>query len=380
MIKKKIILFCLLIFSFFLLAQAQRQTGSIHGRVIDKDGNPLPGATVTISGPAMMGTNSYVTSEVGVFRFPSLLPGEYEIKVEMPGFKTLIRKGVMVSVGKTTEINLELEVAKVEEEVTVVAASPVVDVQSTKISINYGTQFLTSIPLNRDLYDIQNTLPGAIADGADYRRTSSILGGTVRSQLYALDGVPMNDPATWYSMVNINVDVYEEIEFQVASLPAEVGQADSTYVNIVTKSGGNKFSGSGVVYYTGDKFAQDLFTRDQIKALGVNPPEKYTDSRDFSLNLGGPIIRDRIWFFVNGRRLTWDQAYAGTPETRMWRLGFTDSPHYDLRHEEWMSFAKLTFQITKNLRYMGMLHYNHIYEPVYSNSVGVDYADCATEI
>lgn len=378
--QKQIILALILILSLFIVAQAQRQTGSIYGRVIDKEGNPLPGATVTISGPAMMGTNSYVTSEAGLFRFPSLLPGEYEIKAEMPGFKTLIRKGIIVSVGRTTEVELELEVAKVEEEVTVVAASPVVDVQSTKISINYGTQFLTSIPMNRDLYDIQNTLPGAIADGADYRRTSSILGGTVRSQLYALDGVPMNDPATWYSMVNINVDVYEEIEFQVASLPAEVGQADSTYINIVTKSGGNKFSGGGVIYYTGDNFAQDLLTKEQIKALGVNPPEKYTDSRDFSLNLGGPVIKDRIWFFINGRRLTWDQAYAGTPETRMWRLGFTDSPHYDLRHEEWMGFAKLTFQVTKNLRYMGMLHYNHIYEPVYSNSVGVNYSFDATQI
>jgi len=378
--EKKLILSVILILSLFLMAEAQRQTGSIYGRVIDKEGNPLPGATVTISGPAMMGTNTYVTSEAGVFRFPSLLPGEYELKVEMPGFKTLIRKGIIVNVGRTTEVELEMEIAKVEEEVTVVAASPVVDVQSTKISINYGTQFLTNIPMNRDLYDIQNSIPGAIADGADYRRTSSILGGTVRSQLYALDGVPMNDPATWYSMVNINVDVYEEIEFQVASLPAEVGQADSTYINIVTKSGGNKFSGGGVIYYTGDSFAQDLLSKEQIKALGVNPPEKYTDSRDFSLNLGGPIIKDRIWFFINGRRLTWDQAYPGTPETRMWKLGFTDSPHYDLRHEEWMGFAKLTFQITKNLRYMGMLHYNHIYEPVYSNSVGVDVSYENTEI
>lgn len=378
--ERRLIVSIILVLSLVSLSHAQRQTGSIFGRVTDKEGSPLPGATVSISGPAMMGTSSYVTSEVGIFRFPSLLPGEYEIKVEMPGFKTLVQKGIIVSVGKTTEANLELEVAKVEEEVTVVAASPVVDTQSTKLSINYGVQFLTSIPMNRDLYDIQNSIPGAIADGADYRRTSSILGGTVRSQLYALDGVPMNDPATWYSMVNINVDVYEEIEFQVASLPAEVGQADSTYVNIVTKSGGNKFSGGGTIYYTGESLAQDLLSKEQVKALNVNPPEKYTDSRDASINLGGPLVKDRLWFFINGRRLTWDQAYPGTPETRMWKLGFTNSPHYDLRHEEWMGFIKLTFQVAKNLRYMGMLHYNHIYEPVYSNSVGVDTSFEATEI
>ncbi len=362
------------------LAFAQRQTGSISGKVIDKEGNPLPGATVSISGPALMGTSSYVTSDTGIFRFPSLLPGEYEIRAEMPGFKTLIRKGLIVSVGKTTEVTLELEVAAVEEEITVTAASPVVDVESSKVSVNYSAQFLASIPMNRDLYDIQNSVPGAISESVEYRRTSSILGGTVRSQLYALDGVPLNDPATFYSMANINVDVYEEIEFEVGAHPAEVGQTDSTYINIVSKSGGNKFSGGGTVYYINKSFNQDLFTTEQITALGVNPPEKFKDSKDFSANLGGPIIQDRLWFFINGRRYTWDRANPGNAEIRMANLGLPTAGHYDYNHQEWMGFAKLTFQATKNLRYMGMLHWNHIYEPVYQNSGGgsTDYSQ--TEI
>lgn len=372
---KKIIVIAFFTIILASLSFAQRQTGSLHGKVVDREGNPLPGATVTISGPSLLGVDNYVTSDTGLFRFPSLLPGEYEVKVEMPGFKILTRRGIIISVGKTTEVTLELEQSAVEEEVTVVAASPVVDVQSTRVSVNYSSQFLASLPLNRDLYDIQNSVPGAISEGVEYRRTSSILGGTVRSQLYALDGVPMNDPATFYSMANINVDVYEEIEFEVGAHPAEVGQTDSTYINIVTKSGGNKFSGGGIVYYTNDNFTEDLFTKDQIMAFNVNPPEKFTDSKDFSLNLGGPLVKDRIWFFLNGRRLVWQQAYPGTPETRMIRLGFTDPikiKHYDLEHQEWLGFAKMTFQATKNLRYMGMFHYNHIYEPIYSNSVGSD--------
>lgn len=376
----KVLLIFFLIASFASLTFAQRQTGSIHGRVIDKENNALPGATVSISGPSLLGTNNYVTGDTGVFRFPSLLPGEYELRAEMPGFKTLVRKGVIVSIGKTTEIILELEVSAIEEEVTVVAPSPTIDVQSTKISVNYSSRFLASIPMNRDLYDIQNSIPGAISEGVDYRRTSSILGGTVRSQLYALDGVPMNDPATFYSMANINVDVYEEIQFEMGSHPAEVGQMDSTYINIVTKSGGNKLSGGAVFYYQGGKLNQDLFTEEQIRALNINPPEKFTDSKDFSLNIGGPILEDKAWFFLNGRRLTWHQAYPGTPENRMAALGFIDSPHYDLEHQEWLAFAKLTFQVTKKIRYMGMLHYNHIYEPIYSNSVGTDTSYENTEI
>lgn len=376
----KVLTVYLLILGLAALSYAQRQTGSISGQVTDKDGNPLPGATVSISGPALMGVSSYVTSETGLFRFPSLLPGEYEIRAEMPGFKTVIRKGLIVSVGKTTDVLLELDVATVEEEVTVTAASPVVDVESSKISVNYSAQFLASIPMNRDLYDIQNSIPGAISESVEYRRTSSILGGTVRSQLYALDGVPLNDPATFYSMANINVDVYEEIEFEVGAHPAEVGQTDSTYINIVSKSGGNNFSGGGTVYYISKSFNQDLFTEEQINALGVNPPEKFTDSKDFSANLGGPVIKDRLWFFLNGRRYTWDRANPGNAELRMARLGLPTEGHYDYNHQEWMGFAKLTFQATKNIRYMGMFHWNHIYEPVYQNSGGGDTDISQTEI
>jgi hypothetical protein len=359
---------------------AQRQTGSLSGQVIDKEGNPLPGATVTIAGPSLLGVSSYVTSDTGLFRFPSLLPGEYEVRAEMPGFKTTIRKGLFISVGKTTEVTIELEVAAVEEEITVTAASPVVDVEASKVSVNYSAQFLASIPMNRDLYDIQNSVPGAISESVEYRRTSSILGGTVRSQLYALDGVPLNDPATFYSMANINVDVYDEIEFEVGAHPAEVGQTDSTYINIVSKSGGNKFSGAANVYYINKGFNEDLISKEDMTAMAVNPAEKFTDSKDFSANIGGPIVQDKIWFFLNGRRYTWDRANPGNAEKRMESIGVPTHGHYDYNHQEWLGFAKLTFQATKNIRYMGMLHYNHIYEPVYQNSGGGDTDWSQTEI
>jgi hypothetical protein len=370
----------LLVLGLSSIGLAQRQTGSISGRVIDKEANPLPGATVSISGRALMGVMTYITSDTGLFRFPALLPGDYELKAEMPGFKTFIRKGLIISVGRTTDLTVELEVATVEEEVTVTAASPVVDVETSKISVNYSAQFLASIPMNRDLYDIQNSIPGAVSESVEYRRTSSVLGGTVRSQLYALDGVPLNDPATYYSMANINIDVYEEIEFEVGAHPAEVGQTDSTYINIVSKSGGNKFSGGGTIYYIGKGFSQDLFTNEQITALGVNPPEKFTGSKDFSGNVGGPIVQDKVWFFLNARRYTWERANPGNAELRMAALGLPTEGHYDIEHQEWMGFGKLTFQLNKNIRYMGMLHYNHIYEPVYQNSAGGDTDVSQTEI
>ena len=375
----------LLALSLAAISFAQgRQSGSISGIVVDEEGNPLPGATVTLTGTGVMGSLTYITGESGRFRFPSLIPGECEVRVEMPGFKTTTRKGLLVSVGKTTEARIVLSIATVEEEVTVVAESPVVDVETSKVSVHYGSEFLASIPMNRDLYGIQNSIPGAISEGVDYRRTSSILGGTVRSNLYQLDGVPMNDPATFYPMANINVDVYEEIEFGIGSLPAEVGQADSVVVNIVTKSGGNKFAGSASAYYTGESFVQNLLSTEEISSLEVNAPESYQDYKDGSLSFGGPLIQDRLWFFVNGRRLVWGKLNPETSDIRLAKIEHREYPlsemlqHYDIDHQEWMGFGKLTFQLSKNLRYMGMYHWNNIYEPVYSNRTSNSYSYSTT--
>jgi len=363
-----------------------RQTGSVSGTVVDTEGNLLPGCTVTLSGPKLIGTKSYVTSDVGKFRFPALSPGRgYELKVELPGFRTTITKGLIVSVARATTVKIEMEITILEEEVTVVAASPVVDIETSKVSVSYTADFIASIPMSRDLYGIQNSIPGAISTGNDYRRTSSILGGTVRSQLYQLDGVPMNDPATFYPMANINVDVYEEIEFGVGSLPAEVGQADSVVVNIVTKSGGNKFSGNVSAYYTGEALVENLHSLEDMEAIGVNPPRSYRDYKDGSLSFGGPVIKDKAWFFLSGRRLVWEQANPETHDVRLaninlreWTFSEAELQHYDIGHEEWLGFGKLTFQLTDNIRYMGMYHWNNIYEPVYSNRTSNSYTFACT--
>lgn len=383
----KVSLILLLAFGLTSTSLAQgRQTGSISGTVIDTEGNPLPGCTVTLSGPKLIGTPSYVTSNMGKFRFPSVAPGrDYELRVELPGFKTTIRKNLIVSVAKATIVTITMEITTIEEEVTVVAASPVVDIETSKVSVSYTSDFIASIPMSRDLYGIQNSIPGAISEGVDYRRTSSILGGTVRSQLYQLDGVPMNDPATFYPMANINVDVYDEIEFGIGSLPAEVGQADSVVVNIVTKAGGNKFSGSAAAYYTSDTFAENLTNAEDRLAIGVNPPRTFMDYKDGSLSLGGPVIPDKAWFFVNARRLVWERANPETYDIRLqninlreWTFSEAEKQHFDIEHQEWLGFGKLTFQLTDNIRYMGMYHWNNIYEPVYQNRTSNTYTFACT--
>jgi len=376
---------CLTLFlvaALFLPAFPQKQTGTIAGRVLDAGGKPLPGATVSISGAVFMGISSFVTTETGLFRFAGLNPGPYELRAEMPGFKSYVLKDIIVDVGRTTEISLQLEEAPVEEEVALSAASPVVDVESSKVSVNYSARFLANIPMNRDLYDIQNSVPGAVSEGIDYLRTSSILGGTVRSQLYALDGMPLNDPVTSFSLVNINVDVYEEIEFELGGHPAEVGQTDSAYINIVSKSGGNDFSGGLAGYFTGDSLSTDLIPASDTAAYQVDLPGKYASYSDLSLNIGGPLMTDRAWIYLDGRWNAWRQTTSANPEARMANLGFREIEYrnYDYKHDEWFGFAKLTVQATKNIRYMGIFHFNNVYEPVYQSSGGANISYPATNI
>jgi hypothetical protein len=344
-------------------ALAQQLTGSLRGIISDPDGNPLPGVTVTVTSEAIMGAQTYVSTETGAFRFPALPPGTYKLTAELTGFKTLNRENIVVRVGAVVTIDFPMEVSAVQEEVTVIAASPTVDVESTKIAVIMDRELLKNIPMARDLYDIMTTAPGAVSEGQTYRRTYTIHGSTVRSNTTAFDGVNMNDPVVMYPLTNINFDVMDEVESITAGHPASIGSTDGAYVNIVTKSGGNRFSGGAVVYLTNESLSQHLWTDEQVTALGVAKPEVSKKWLDGSLTFGGPIAADRIWFFTNGRFISQERKtnFIG-PFTDI--LGYTHEP-YNWTHEEKMGFFKLTGQLTSAIKLMGMFNFVDIYRPMY---------------
>ena len=352
-----------LAFLFAASLWGQELTGSLRGTITDTEGNPLPGVTVTISSPALMGTRSFVTTETGSFRFPSLPPGSYKVVAELKGFKTVERTDVIVRVGMTVTVDIQMEVAAVEEEITVVAASPVVDVQSSKLAVTVDSNMLKNIPMRRDLYDIMTAAPGVVSEGVTYRRTFSAHGATVRSNTTAFDGVNMNDPVVMYTLTNINFDVMDEVEIITAGHPASIGYTDGAYVNIVTKSGGNKFSGGATVYHTQEGLNQHLWTDEQVTAMKIAKPEVDKSWFDGSFTLGGPIMIDKIWFFTNGRYIKQERKtnFIG-PWTDF--FGRTHNP-YNWTHEEKMGFIKLTSQVSTKLKFMGMFNVVDIYRPMY---------------
>ncbi|MFB0566490.1 MAG: carboxypeptidase regulatory-like domain-containing protein [Candidatus Aminicenantaceae bacterium] len=363
----KVILILCLSTVLCLSSFAQRQTGSIKGTITDNEKIPLPGCTVTASSDALMGTKSYVTSKTGAYRFPALSPGTYIIVAELPGFATVSRGNIVVRVGMVVTVDITMQMATLEEEITITAASPVVDVEQTKIAVTMDSDLLKNIPLARDLYDIVNAAPGAISEESSLsslRRTTSIHGGTVRSNTYALDGVNVNDPVVMYPLSNINFDVMDEVEMITAGHPAEVGYTDGAYINVVTRSGGNRFSGGGTVYYTDESLAQYLWTDAQIQALDVAKPEVDKSWIDGSLSFGGPILIDRLWFFSNARYIKQTLKTNFIPYTDPYLGRYHGT--YNWIHEEMMGFVKLTSQFSSNIKFMGMFNYVNRYRPMYS--------------
>ncbi|MBC7360711.1 MAG: TonB-dependent receptor [Candidatus Aminicenantes bacterium] len=328
---RKVIIFTSLFFCLAIFAGAQiTQTGTLNGTVYDQDKQPLPGVTVTIKSPALMGEMNMVTTERGHYRFPALPPGEYTVTFKLQGFKTLVREGIKVNVGVTTTLDVTLEQSAIEESVIVTGQAPTVDIQRTSLTASLTREVLQSLPAARNLGAFFNMAPGVTS--------STVHGSSERDNTYNIDGVNVTDPVTGTQAGTFGLDVMEELSIQTGGLPAEYGSVRGGVINVVTRSGGNKFSGSASFYYR-NKDMQSTNTKGTIF-------EGQTGGFDYDLepavNLGGPIIKDKIWFFTN----------FSYQKTQAFSLGYPyDQPNQvPLDYKRPMPFVKLTIQATKKDR------------------------------
>jgi outer membrane receptor protein involved in Fe transport len=337
---KKFAFLAVLILALVFSAAAQiTQTGTLNGTVYDQDKQPLPGVTVTIKSPALiLPQMDAVTTEHGHYRFPALPPGDYTVSFKLSGFKTLIREAIKVNVGVTTTLDVTLEQSTIEESVTVTGQAPTVDIQRTSMTASLTREVLQSLPAARNLGTFFNMAPGVTS--------SSVHGSSERDNTYNIDGVNVTDPVTGTQAGNFGMDVMEELSIQTGGLPAEYGSVRGGVINVVTRSGGNKFSGSASFYYR-NKDMQSTNTKGTVF-------EGQTGGFDYELepavNIGGPIIKDKVWFFVNG-------SYQKSQE---FTLGYPyDQPNQvPLDYKRPMPFAKLTIQLTKKDRIVLSFNYS----------------------
>jgi hypothetical protein len=289
---------------------AQQNTGQVKGKTVDEEGNALPGVAVTLSG-AKMGTMSTVTSAEGLFRFLGLFPGsDYVLKAELAGFKTKIEEGVIVALGKATDIIMVLEIGTIEEQVTVRARSPVVEAKETKVTHTSDYQTLQSMPSARDPWVMLQMTPAVQVDrenigGSESGQQSTFVakGGDRYNTTWTVDGVNITDPAArGASPTYYDYDIFEEMSVTTGAADVET-QTGGIALNLVSRRGGNKVSFGGRFYYTQSAF-QAMPSGAQYEALklifgadaGYN---RIRDIKDFGFNVGGPIWKDKIWWWVS---------------------------------------------------------------------------------
>jgi len=289
---------------------AQAVYGSIGGTVSDNSGGVVPGATVTITSLERKTVDTVVTNESGFFVKDRLLPGTYEVKAELQGFKAAVVPSVQVSVDTQTPVDFKFELGAVTETVQVTGGSPLLKTDRADVSTTFDTKQLTEAPvIDRNFTKFILMTPGAQQLGWQHAASENPQGSTqtmVNGQSfsgtgYQLDGTENRDPILGIIVINPNLEAIGESKITSQNYDAEFGQATAGVVSVQTKSGTNQFNGSVYEFFRNNALqARNPFTQAPDKDLPENTRNQY------GFAVGGPILQNRSFFFAD---------YQGTRST-----------------------------------------------------------------
>jgi Carboxypeptidase regulatory-like domain len=278
--------------------------GSIFGKVTDPSGGVLPGVTVTVSGTALQRPLTAVTGTTGTYQFPQVPIGTYTVTFELSGFKKAARPNIIVTINFNAPVDQKMEIGQVSEEMTVTAAAPVVDTKKTTTGGTYTKDILENIPTSRDPQQIINMAPGVQLSGINVggsasgqQLTPQVFGNSNNVQ-WNLEGGSITDVSSNSSPAYFNFDSFEQIQVTTGGGDVSV-QSGGISINLVTKSGSNVFKGTALATFENDSMqaqnvTQELFNSGGNGLLSGNPLSKITN---YSVEYGGPIMRNRLWFW-----------------------------------------------------------------------------------
>jgi hypothetical protein len=280
-------------------------TGQLMGTVVDNAGSPLAGVSVTATSPAQIGAAQTTTTGTdGSFRYPRLAPGYYTVLFELVGFAPQQLEQVQVRLDRVTSVQVSLSLNSFAGQIEVAEVSPVVDLAQVSTGQTFSSQYITET--SNDWQSLIQQTAGTDPD--TFRR---MLGSTPQDNTYLLDGF---DATHWYqrypdpAALYLPFDSVQEVAVHTAGFEAEYGQASGGVVSVMSKSGGNRFSGTVDVRYTGSRF--------ETSGEHYDPNEQESEDASFSATLGGPIVRDRVWFFTSYGRNDTKTTPTGAPTTR----------------------------------------------------------------
>jgi Carboxypeptidase regulatory-like domain/TonB-dependent Receptor Plug Domain len=300
-------------------AAAQVPTGRFIGKVTDEQGSPLPGVAVEATSPRLVGSAATVTDATGTYRLFSLPSGEYSLVFSLQGFKTYKREAVILQLEQTITLNVTLQVSTLEEEVTVIGQSPLIDVKSTTKSSIMTKEVFMKLPRNRDFNGLLSTVPGVQYEGVT--GGLSVDGASGGENMFYIDGTNINNIHFGGQAQSMVMEQVEEVKVTASGYTAEFGGSMGGVVNVISRSGGNEFHGDLYAYYNNNQWMEGK-GRDslRVKPLATFPYDaseiEYYNSQDRLkllvgnlrdpnsryegvFNLSGYVIKDRLWFFAS---------------------------------------------------------------------------------
>jgi hypothetical protein len=302
---------------------AQIGAGAVAGHVVDQAGAPVPGATVTMTAVATGAARTTFTSTEGTYVVAGLSPGPYRVRVELAGFRPLTRAGVQLATGETVRLDLQIEIGGIAEAVTVTADAPLLRSESSGLGHVVDNRKIVDLPLNdRSFISLATLVPGVAVPPPPAAPLPRINGGRPRTNEYLFDGISVLQPEPGQVAFFPNVDAIQEFKIESNSPPAEFGRFNGGVVNLTTKSGTNAVRGTLFEFFRHESLnARNFFAS--------NDPSKPAFRRNqFGGVLGGPISRDRTFFFVDyqGQRQTIGRTVISTVPTLLQRQGiFTEA-------------------------------------------------------
>ncbi|MCC7179259.1 MAG: TonB-dependent receptor [Acidobacteria bacterium] len=287
------------------LAAAQpAQIGTITGAVTDNTGGVMPGVSVTITSQERGVTRTTVTDDAGKFLFPAVPIGNYTITAQLMGFETALLTDNLVETEKTTAVTIELRVGQLTETVTVTGETPIVDMTNVAANTRVRNDQFEKLPIGRSYQSLLGTVPGVVGTG-----NVNALGALSSNNQFLIDSVDTTDPTTGTFGTNLNFEAIQEVSIYTSGASAEYGRALGAIVNVVTKSGTNTFEGSFKYIFVNDQWDKQNSTVNQVTGASLERVKFDQVNPNYAFTGGGPIWRNRAWFFT-----TYERQEATSPQ------------------------------------------------------------------
>ena len=327
---------------------AQEVTGALIGTVRDAQGGVVRGAVVRVTSAALIGGPQTVnTNEIGRLRFPALPPGSYSLDVDAPGFGVYHEENIRIGVGATIERTVVLKLASIAESLVVQGAGSRIEARGSGFETRFGPEDIRAIPVRRfSMFDFIRAAPGVSPTSPGSMSTNSVsaFGSGTNENTFLIDGTNFTCPCSGEARSEPGVDFIQEVHVQSVGASAEFGNMQGAVINVVTRQGGDRF------LYDASYYGQTAgLTSEPVQLVYPGPGQRKSGYErvkyhDVTTNLGGPVVRDRLWFFAGYQHL---RDYDSQPGT---------DPQFPRTYEQDKVFVKLTWRLAPGLQLLQSFH------------------------